>query len=163
MRILIPVLALGLVALPAHAGGGGTTTAPAAAQTDAEAEYRAGVVALKAKDFTAARIAFDQALIATPNDARTQYMAGVARTGLGDLKGARKFFAKATKLDPDMIAAWRDLGVTDGWLGDKARAEATLAAIQERRSRCHETCAEAAALKQADEAVSAALIGARNA
>jgi tetratricopeptide (TPR) repeat protein len=111
------------------------------------------------KDFKAAKTAFDHALSVAPRDANSQYMAGVARTGLGDLKGARRFYAKAAKTDSNMIAAWRDLGVTEGQLGDKVKAQETLAAIQSRRSACTETCPQAAALREADEAVSAALAG----
>lgn len=165
MRFLVPVLVVGLLAAPADAagsgGGGGMAVTPSASapQYNAAAEYRKGVAALQAKDFKAAKTAFDHSLSAAPRDANTQYMAGVARTGLGDLKGARKFYAKAAKLDANMIAAWRDLGVTDGQLGEKVKAEQTLAAIQSRRSACTETCPQAAALKEADEAVAAALSG----
>ena len=165
MRFLIPVFALGLLAVPAFAsgggGGGGMPSLPSASapQYDAAAEYRTGVAALQAKDFKAAKTAFDHALSVASRDANTQYLAGVARTGLGDLKGARKFYAKAAKLDANMIVAWRDLGVTDGQLGDKVKTQETLTAIQAQRSACTETCPQAAALKEADEAVAAALNG----
>jgi len=165
MRIQIPVLALGLLAVPAFAsgggGGGGMPSLPSASapQYDAAAEYRTGVAALQAKDFKAAKTAFDHALSVASRDANTQYLAGVARTGLGDLKGARKFYAKAAKLDANMIVAWRDLGVTDGRLGDKVKAQETLSAIRAQRSACAETYPQAAALKEADEAVAAALNG----
>jgi tetratricopeptide (TPR) repeat protein len=169
MRIFIPILAFGMVAAPVCAasggGGGGMSSAPSASapQYDAVAEYRTGLAALQAKDFKTAKKAFDHALTVAPRDANTQYMAGVARTGLGDLKSATKFYAKAAKLDPNMIAAWRDLGVTEGQLGDKVKAAETLTAIQSRRSACAETCPQAAALKEADEAVTAALAGAQSA
>ena len=166
MRFLIPLFTLSLLAAPANAssgggGGGGMSSAPSvsAPQYDAAAEYRKGVAALQAKDFKAAKTAFDHALTVVPRDANSQYLAGAARTGLGDLKGARKCYAKATKLDANMIVAWRDLGVTDGQLGDKVKAQESLAAIQSRRSACTETCPQAAALKAADEAVAAALNG----
>lgn len=165
MRVLIPTLALALSAVSAYAagsgGGGGMSSVPSASapQYDAAIEYRKGVVALESKNFRAARTAFDNALSVAPRDANSLYMAGVARTGLGDLKGARKFYAKAAKIDATMIAAWRDLGVTDGQLGDKEKSQATLAVIKMRRSVCAETCPQAAALKEADEAVTAALNG----
>lgn len=146
-------------------GGGGMMQTPSASapQYDAAAEYRAGVAALEAKDFKTAKTAFDHALSVAPRNANAQYMAGVARTGLSDAKGARKFYAKAAKLDPAMIVAWRDLGVTDGQLGDKAKAGEALAAIKERRSVCAETCPEAADLKSAEAAVAAAIAGAATA
>jgi len=146
-------------ALAAGGGGGGMSQAPSvsAPQYDAAAEYRAGVRALEAKDYKAAKTAFDHSISAAPRNANAQYMAGVARTGLGDLKNARKFYARAAKIDPNLIAAWRDLGVTDGQLGDKAKAQETLAALQARRATCAETCPQAADLKGAEEAVAAPL------
>ena len=154
-----------MLAAPALAagggGGGGIPQMPSASapQYDAAAEYRAGVAALEAKDFKKARTHFDHALSAASGDANTQYMAGVARTGLGDLKGARKFYAKAVKLDGTMIAAWRDLGVTEGRIGDTDKAKQTLGAIQTRRTVCAETCPQAADLKAAEDAVAAAMSG----
>jgi tetratricopeptide (TPR) repeat protein len=149
-------------ALAAGGGGGGMSQAPSvsAPQYDAAAEYRAGVRALEAKDYKAAKTAFDHSISAAPRNANAQDLAGVARTGLGDLKNARKFYARAAKIDPNLIAAWRDLGVTDGQLGDKAKAQETLAALQARRATCAETCAQAADLKGAEEAVAAAIAGA---
>lgn len=166
MRLLLPISALSLLVSPAHAAGGGggsgssSTPSESAPQYDAATEYRAGIVALEAKNFKAAKTAFDRVLTVAPRDANSQYLAGLARAGLADLKGARKFYAKAVKLDPNLIAAWRDLGVTDGQLGDKIKAEETLAIIRSRRSTCAETCPQAAALKTAEEAVAAALAGA---
>ena len=165
MRILMLIVALGLLAAPVNAagggGGGGISSAPSTSgpQYDAVAEYLKGVSALQAKNFKAAKSAFDHALTVSPRDANTQYLAGVARTGLGDLKGARKFYARATKLDAKMIVAWRDLGVTDGQLGDKANAQEALVAIEAQRNACAETCPQAVALKEADEAVAAAVSG----
>lgn len=162
MRSLQLVAIVGTVlTAPAVAagGGGGMSQAPSASapQYDAAAEYRAGVEALEAKNFKAAKTAFDHALSVVPRNASAQYMAGVARTGLGDPKGARRFYAKAAKLDENMIAAWRDLGVTDGQLGEKAKAQETLTAIQTRRGACAETCPQAADLQAAEDAVVAAL------
>ena len=139
-------------------GGGGMAQMPSASapRYDAAVEYRAGVDALNAKDFKAAKAAFDRALSVAPRNANTQYMAGVSRTGLGDLKGARRFYAKAAKLDTDLILAWRDLGITDGQLGDKVKAMETLTAIQARRVTCAETCPQAADLKAAEQAIIAA-------
>jgi tetratricopeptide (TPR) repeat protein len=142
-------------------GGGGGSSMPSAStpQYDPAVEYRAGIAALEAKDFKKARAAFDHVLAVTPANANVHYLGGVARTGLGDLKGARKSYAKAAKLDPTMIAAWRDLGVTDAKLGDAAKAQEALAAIKTQRGSCAETCARAADLQAAEDAVTAALAG----
>lgn len=170
MRRSLPVVALGaalgiFVAPPALAvgggggGGGGMAQTPSASAPlyDAAAEYRTGIAALEAKDFKAAKSAFDHVLSVTPRDANSNYLAGVARTGLGDLKAARRYYARATKLDDKLIIALRDLGVTDGQLGDKDKAQESLTAIQARRTACAGTCSDADALKQAEDAVAAAI------
>jgi len=165
MRVLwLTAVSSVLLAGPAFASGGGggggsmpQSPSASAPQYDPAAEYRAGVAALEAKDYKKAKTSFDHVLSVTAIDANVQYLAGVSRTGLGDLKGARKFYAKAAKLDSTMIAAWRDLGLTDAGLGNAAKAGETLAAIRTQRTACAETCPNAADLKAADEAVAAAI------
>ncbi len=165
--LLLTTISLLAVAAPALAsgggGGGGGSFSQAPSESapayDAAAEYRTGVAALAAKDFAKAKTAFDHALSVSSRDANTQYMAGVARTGLGDLKSARKFYAKAAKLDANMVVAWRDLAVTDAKLGDTVKAQESLAAIQARRTTCADTCPQAADLKSAEDAVTAAMAG----
>ena len=141
-------------------GGGGSFPSSSAPQYDPVAEYTKGTAALQAKDFKAAKLAFDHVLASAPRDANTNYLAGISRQGLDDWKGARKFLEKATKIDPNMTSAWRELGVTYAKLGDKAGAEATLAALQAKASACAEICPTAAELKVAVDAVAAALSGA---
>lgn len=158
----VSALALAAPALASGGGGGGFAQMPSAStpQYDPAVEYRAGVTALEAKDFKTAKTAFDRVLTVTPRDANVQYLAGVARTGLGDIKGARKYYAKAAKLDSTMVVAWRDLGVTDAALGDTAKAQETLVALQAQRTACAETCPKAADLKAAEDAVTAAIANA---
>lgn len=152
-------MASAVPALAAGGGGGGASQMPSASapQYDAAAEFRTGVAALEAKNYKAAKTAFDHALSAEPRNANAHYLGGVARTALADIKGARRFYAKAVKLDPNLIAAWRELGVADGQLGDTAKAQATLATIKARLDSCAAACAQAAGLKTAHDAVAAAL------
>lgn len=126
---------------------------------DPVAEYQKGVAALQAKDYKAAKTAFDRVSSAAPRDANAQYLGGLARAGLGDLKGARKSYAKAVKLDANNIRAWKELGVTDAQLGDKPKAEETLAGIRAKAAMCATTCANAAEIKAAEDAVAAAING----
>ncbi len=140
-------------------GGGGSYPSSSAPQYDPVAEYTKGTAALQAKDFKAAKTAFDHVLASAPRDANTNYLAGISRQGLGDLKGAKKFLEKATKIDPNMTSAWRELGVTYARLGDKPDAEATLASLQAKATACGGTCPTAAELKGALDAVTAALSG----
>lgn len=141
-------------------GGGGSFPSESAPQYDPVAEYSKGTAALQAKDFRAAKTAFDHVLAAAPRDANTNYLAGLSREGLNDWKGAKKFFEKATKIDPDMTSAWRELGVSHARLGDRPAAEATLASLQAKATACAGTCPTAAELKVAIDAINAALSGA---
>lgn len=169
MRALLPIAISGLIlAVPALAsggGGGGGMSAPPSATTpqyDPAVEYRAGVAALQVNDFKKAKTSFDHVLAVTSGDANVQYLAGAARTGLGDFKGARKYYAKAIKLDGGMVLAWRDLGLTDVSLGNTAKAQETLVAIQSQRGTCAETCPKAVDLKAAEAAVTAAIKNAQS-
>jgi len=143
-------------------GGGGGSSFPSesAPQYDPVAEYSKGTAALQAKDFKAAKTAFDHVLASAPRDANTNYLAGLSREGLGDWKGAKKFLEKATKIDPNMTSAWRELGVTYAKLGDRPNAEATMASLQAKATACADTCPAAAELKLAIDAINTALSGA---
>ena len=155
-----------IVAGPALAagggGGGGGYSAPSesAPQYDPAVEYRKGVVALEAKDFKAAKTAFDRVLLVAPRDANSNLMAGMARAGLDDWKAARKLFEKAVKLDDTSILAYHQLGIAHARLGDRAKAEAQLAALKTKSDTCAATCPKSADLKTAIDAITAALTAA---
>jgi tetratricopeptide (TPR) repeat protein len=152
--IAMPVLAAG-----GGGGGGGMMPSDSAPSYDPAEEYRKGVAALEAKDFKAAKTAFDRVISAAPRDANTQYLAGLSRTGLGDWKGARRFFEKAVKLDDNLIGAHRELGVAQARLGDMPKAQTTLATLNAKSATCAGSCAQAADLKTAVDAVQAAING----
>ena len=158
---LISALAVASPLIASGGGGGGGGEMPSASGPtyDPVAEYTKGTAALQAKDFKAAKTAFDHVLSVAPRDANSNYLAGVARQGLGDWKGAKRFLEKATKIDPGMTSAWRDLGVTYAKLGDKPNAQATLDALQAKVMACAGTCPTAAELKTAVDAINAALAG----
>lgn len=165
-RIVLASLAsLPLVAIvplaPAHAAGGGGSSMPSqtAPSYDPAEEYRKGLEALEAKNYKAARTAFDRVLAAAPSDANVQYFAGLARSGAEDWKGARRYFEKASKLDDGMIRAHRELGVAHAKLGDGAKAQAVLATLNAKAASCAGTCAQAQELKAAVDAVQAAIGG----
>lgn len=140
-------------------GGGGFSPSQSAPQYDPAEEYRKGAAALQAKDYKTAKVSFDRVISAAPKQANSHYLGGLARQGLGDWKGAAKYFAKATKLDPTMIIAQQELGVSYAKLGDKANAEAVLAALTARATTCGTGCPDAPALKAATLAVQAAIGG----
>jgi tetratricopeptide (TPR) repeat protein len=150
-----------LFAMGGGGGGGSSSASPSesAPAYDPAVEYQKGITALKAKDFKTAKRAFDRVLAAAPKDANTQYLAGLSRTGLLDYKGATKFLEKAVKLDPELIGAHRELGIAYAKSGAKPKAETTLAALKAKAATCGASCARAAELKAAIDAVAAALSG----
>ena len=137
-------------------GGGGSMPSSSAPAYDPAAEYAKGVEALQAGNYKGAEKAFRNVLDVAPRDANTLYLLGNAKAGAGDLKGAAKAYEKALKVKPDMIAAQRDLAVTLTKLGEKEKAAAQLAALNQRDAACAGTCPEAAELKAAIAAVTAA-------
>lgn len=142
-------------------GGGSSSSAPSASapQYDPAAEYAKGVAALKAKDFAAAKKAFDRVIPSAPKDANTHLLAGVSRAGLNDWKGARKFLEKAVKLDPKMIRSHQELGIAYAKGGDAAKAKKTLGDLKARDTQCAGTCPESAEIKAGVAAVEAAIGG----
>ncbi len=148
------------VALAAGGGGGGMSSMPSSSvpQYDAAAEYRTGQAAFSAGDFKAAATAFDHVISVAPKDANAHYLGGVSKARLGDNKAAARLLTKAVKLDSSMTSAWRELGIVQARAGDKAKAEATVANLKTRAATCG-TCAEAAPLKDAIDAINGALSG----
>jgi tetratricopeptide (TPR) repeat protein len=148
-----------LVCAPLFAAGSGGGSMPSASapQYDPAEEYRNGVAALEAQKYADAKRSFDRVLSVAPKDANANYLAGLARAGAGDLKGAIKFFQKAIKYDDGMIPAHQQLGVTFAKLGDSAKAQAELDALSARQKSCGDTCPQAADIRAAVTAVSAAM------
>ena len=153
-----------ILAIPAGAmaagtggGGGGAVPSSSAPSYDPAAEYRKGVEALQANDFSAASRAFGRVVDAAPKNAYAFYMLGLAKAGQQDLKAARKAYEKAVKLDSAMVPARRELGVTLAKLGDPARAQAQLEELKAREATCAGSCAQSADLKAAVGAVEAAI------
>ena len=156
--LLLPVSAVQAV----NGGGmssGGMPSAPSASvpQVDAAAEHRKGLEALQAQRFAEAKKAFARVLGVAPRDANTNYLAGLAHAGLGDLKGARKHYERAVKFDSSMVAARQELGVTYAKLGVQDKAQAELASLNAMAASCGETCPNAASIKSAVAAVTAAM------
>ncbi|HEX8263623.1 MAG TPA: tetratricopeptide repeat protein, partial [Allosphingosinicella sp.] len=92
-----------------------------------------------------------------PGDANTNFLAGLAAAGLNDLRGSRKYYERAVKADKELVPARRELGVTYVKLGDKAKADAQLAALKAMQEKCGGACAKAAEIGGAIEALTAAI------
>ena len=156
IALLLSSVAASLLANPGS-GGGMTSPSISAPDFDAAAEYRRGIEALKANRFADARKSFNRVLGVIPNDANVNFLAGMADAGLNDLKSAAKHYEKAVKADGKLIAAQQELGVTYAKLGDKAKAQATLDRLNKFNADCAGTCKDAANIKEAIDAVQAAL------
>jgi tetratricopeptide (TPR) repeat protein len=147
--------------LSADAGSGHGTVSPSTSMNspgfDAASEYRKGIDALKANQFADAKKSFAEVLGVAPEDANTNFLAGMADAGLNDLKSAAKHYEKAVRADSKLIPAQQELGVTYVKLGDLQKAQATLAKLQKMSDDCKGTCKDADNLKQAIDAVQAAI------
>jgi tetratricopeptide (TPR) repeat protein len=168
LSALLAVSAASLAAAPLFAdapggGGGGSAPSMSAPQYDAAAEYRKGIEALQANQFADAKKAFDRVLAVAPSDANSNFLAGLAAAGLGDLKGARSHYEKAVRADRELVQAHRELGITYTKLGDKPKAQAELDRLTQMQQKCNATCAKAADIGAAIQALTAALAGAPSA
>jgi tetratricopeptide (TPR) repeat protein len=136
-------------------GGGADMPSMSAPAYDPAAEYAKGVAAMIAKDFKAAARAFGHVTEAAPAVAQGWRLLGVAKAETSDWKGARRAYEKAIRLEPDNVDAHRGLGVTLGSLKD-AKAQGELDWLKAKADACG-TCADAANLKAATEAVQTAM------
>src|SRR6476659_3703452 len=121
-------------------GGGGSTPSMNAPDFDAAAEYRKGMDALKASQFSAAKSSFARVLGVAPDDANTNFLAGMADAGLNDLKAAARHYEHAVRADGKMVVAQQELGVTYAKLGDRPKAEATLGKLKNMDASCGGSC-----------------------
>jgi tetratricopeptide (TPR) repeat protein len=158
LTLLVAALAAGGSALVANPGGsGGDSPSMSAPSYDPAAEYRKGIEALQAERYQEAKKAFEMVLKVAPADANTNLLAGLAAAGLNDLKGARKYYERAVKADKELVGARRELGVTYVKLGDKAKADAQLAALKAMQDKCASACAKATEIGGAIQALTAAM------
>jgi tetratricopeptide (TPR) repeat protein len=147
---------------PALAAGSGASSTPStsAPSYDPTADYQDGVTALQESRFADAKRKFDHVLTAVPTDANANYLAGMARVGLKDSKAAARLFAKAIRYDDGLIAAHKQYGVALAAAGQREKAQTELDAVKAKADKCAETCPQAAELKDAADAITAALAGA---
>lgn len=144
-------------ALALPSGGGSETPSQSAPGYDAAEDYRKGVEALKANKFDEARKSLAKVLRADPGNAGANLLAGLAAAGMNDLKAAAKHYERATKSDGKLVLGHRELAITYAKLGDRPKAEASLAKLRKLGDKCGGTCADAAQIKDAIAAAEAAL------
>lgn len=158
------VLAAALVGLPLAAaasdggmGGGGVPT-PRGPAYDPNKEFHAGVDALAAGKYRAAKQNFEHVLNMVPDQPVALSMLGQAEAGLGDLKGAARSYEASLHVDAHQIIPARELAITDEKLGRHDKALSQLQKLQQRVDDCHDACAEAGDLAAAVRDIQSALL-----
>jgi tetratricopeptide (TPR) repeat protein len=114
------------LALALHVGCGRPQPAASPATRHAITEAEA---ALAARDYDAARAAYDRAIAQAPDDASralARRERADARLFLGDLTGGAADLEALVALRPADAAAWHDLGVVRANAGDRPGAAAAL-------------------------------------
>jgi Tfp pilus assembly protein PilF len=139
-------------------GGGGEMPSASGPAYDPAAEYAKGVAALNAQQYKDAERALTHVVDAAPKSAEAWRLLGAANVGQNDMKGARRAYEKAVKYDADNVAGHQGLGVALGGLKDP-KAQGELDWLKAKAQACGGTCADAAALKAAVDAVTAAVGG----
>ena len=155
--VTVILAAIPAVSLAMNSAPSGSTPSMNAPEFDAAAEYRKGIDALKANKFSDARSSFARVLGVAPNDANTNFLAGMADAGLNDYKAAVKHYERAVRADAKLVVAQQELGVSYAKLGDKAKAEATLAKLKSLDASCAGSCKDSDVIKKAISTIEAAL------
>jgi len=115
----------------------------------ADADYAAGLVALKARDFASALQRFQSALKRFPDAANLHNELGYAYRNLGQFPKAFEHYERALAIDPRHREAHEYIGEAYLMVGDLAGAERHLAAL---RGICLLPCEEMRDLQDAIEA-----------
>ncbi len=141
------------------ASGGGQSTMPSASAPafDAAQEYREGADALKANNYKKAVQHLTLVSQAAPHNSDVWYVLGIAKSGAEDLKGAEKAYENSVHYNGDNVMARAELGLTEYKLNHPDKTKAQLSVLQQKAAACGSTCAQAADLKSAVDALQAVL------
>lgn len=155
-------LVLVTASLPAGAvvaGGGGSADMPSssAPQYDPAIEYRNGVAALEAQQWSDAEKAFHRVLSVAPRDGNSNYLMGLSKIGRSDYKGAKTYLEKAVRYAPDLFDAHTQLGIAQAKRGDAAKAGAELDWLNARAAACTAGCSDGPAIQAAIASLQAAM------
>lgn len=137
--------------------GGGMAGIPDQPEYDPSVEYQKGTAALQSGHYKDAATDFQHVVNSTPRAAAAWLYLGMSKSGAGDEKGAEKAYEKSVKLDDFSVQAHRQLALSLVKLKQTDKANAELAVLKARAATCANTCSDAADLKAAIDAVSAAM------
>jgi len=137
-------LALGALAVRAHADPGDSLPVTAGEATDPD--FAAGKAAVAGGDWKGAIAAFDRAAAKHPASADVQNYLGFSHRKAGNLAAAIKHYGEALRLEPEHRGAHEYVGEAYLMKGDLARAKEHLATLDRI---CIYGCDEYRALKKA--------------
>ena len=133
----------GLFGPPAVAAG---SESPTTAPVMEDANYAAGKQAIAASDWKAAQVALSKAVATEPGDANAQNLLAYSYRKLGNLDQAFMHYNEALRLDPKHRGAHEYMGEAYLMVGNLAKAEEHLAALDRL---CTFGCEEYRTLKKA--------------
>lgn len=138
--------------------GGGSTGGSSAPQYDPVVEYKKGVEAYKAGEYSKAVRAFRKVLKVASKDANTNELLAMSYEKLDKHKDAAKYYSKAVRYDDSKIGLYaKSAGAY--MAADKAKkANAVLATLDKRIAICGD-CSDKTALATARTDVAAAIAG----
>jgi len=137
--------------------GGGMAGVPDQPEYDPAVEYQKGTAALQAGHYRDAITDFQHVVDSTPRAAAAWLYLGMSKSGSGDEKGAEKAYEKSVKLDDSSVQAHRQLALSLVKLKQTDKANAELAVLKSKAATCGDSCSDAADLKAAIDAVTAAM------
>ena len=138
-------------------GGGGLAGIPDQPEYDPAVEYQKGTADLQAGRYKNAATDFQHVVDSTPRAANAWLYLGMSKSGSGDEKGAEKAYEKSVKLDDSSVQAHRQLALSLIKLKQTDKANAELAVLKSKAAACGDSCSDAADLKAAIDAVTAAM------
>ncbi len=143
--------------MPSGGGSGGMAGMPDQPEYDPAVEYQKGTADLQAGRYKNAITDFQHVVDSTPRAANAWLYLGLSRSGSGDEKGAEKAYEKSVKLDDSSVQAHRELALSLIKLKQTDKANAELTVLKSKAAACGDSCSDAADLKAAIDAVTAAM------
>lgn len=155
---LATALLLSAPAIAAGGGGAAPTPSASAPKYQPAEEYRHGVAAMDAGNYSEAIRHFKRVVRAVPRNAEANFMLGLSYVGQNKDKRAIRYLRKAVKYDSNIAAARGQLGAAQARRGDETRAREQHDALAAMAEQCGD-CAQADTIARAMTAIEAALAG----
>ena len=132
-------------AASASEGGmmGGGIPNPRGPTYDPNQEFHAGVEALDAGRYRAAKQNFEHVLDMVRDQPSALAFLAKAEAGLGDWRGAARDAEASMRADPNQVYPVKDLAIADLKLGRRDKAMAEFQKLKDRAAACRQSCAQA--------------------